>query len=160
MTTHMITIARLELICNGGVIASAEDANGARRLDLRADVRIDGDSWLAARCGGEPYFESSTHHDSWQRRVFAHTSPVYVTCGDGDWSRFDPDQARTMLAMIDGGIQRIRGHAVWYPEDRISHHHGEPDHGAFLERPFTEALARVLERLAANGFPTDHQGQP
>jgi hypothetical protein len=87
--------------------------------------------------------------------VFAHTSPVYVACGNGEWSMFDPGQARSMIALIDGGIQRIRGHAVRYPEDRISHHHGEPDHGAFLERPFTEALARVRERLAAHGFPVE-----
>ncbi len=148
-------ISTLELICNGRVVASAEDLNGVRQLDLKADVRIDGDSWLAARCGGPHYFNSPRHHDAWERGVFAHTSPVYVACGDGAWSRFDPQQARSMLALIDGGIQRIRGHAVRYPEDRITHHHGEQDHGVFLERPFAEALARVRERLAAHGFPAE-----
>ena len=68
---------------------------------------------------------------------------------------FDPGQARSMIALIDGGIQRIRGHAVHYPEDRITHHHGESDHRAFLERPFVEALARVRERLAAHGLPLE-----
>jgi len=141
----------LELICNGRVIASTEDPNGGRRLDLQADVRVDGNSWLAARCGGPHYFDAPSHHGPWERGVFAHTSPVYVACGDGEWSQFDADQARSMLALIEGGRQRVRHHAVSYPEGRISHHHGEPDHRAFLERPFAEALERVLERLAANG---------
>lgn len=146
-------IGSLELVCNGDVVASAEDpdgADGVRRLSLEADVRVDGDSWLAARCGGRPYFDAPAHHDSWQRQVFAHTSPVYVACGDSDWSRFDAAQARSMLTLIDGGIQRIRQHSVQYPADRITHHHGQPDHIAFLERPFTEALARVRERLDAH----------
>jgi hypothetical protein len=73
-----------------------------------------------------------------------------VACGADDWSQFDADQARSMLALIEGGRERLRHHAVSYPEGRISHHHGEPDHRAFLERPFTEALERVRARLAAN----------
>ncbi len=145
----------LQLIQNGRVVASTGDPSGARRLDLQADVRIDGNCWLAARCGGPHYFDAPSHHGPWERGVFAHTSPVYVACGDGEWSQFDVDQARSMLTVIDGGLQRIRGHAVRYPQDRISHHHGEPDHRAFLERPFLEALARVGERLAAHGFPLE-----
>jgi hypothetical protein len=142
----------LQLIQNGRVVASADDPHGVRRLDLQANVRVDGNCWLAARCGGPQYFKGPRHHDSWERGVFAHTSPVYVACTEDDWSQFDADQARSMLAMVDGGLQRVRQHAVRYPEDRISHHHGEPDHGAFLERPFLEALERVRSRLAQNGF--------
>ena len=150
----------LELICNGRVIASTEDPNGGRRLDLQADVRVDGNSWLAARCGGPHYFDAPSHHGPWERGVFAHTSPVYVACGDGEWSQFDADQARSMLALIEGGRQRVRHHAVSYPAGRISHHHAEPDHRAFLERPFTEALQRVRERLAANGAPVAPDTRP
>jgi hypothetical protein len=141
----------LELICNGRVVASAEDPDGVRRLDLQADVRVDGNCWLAARCGGPRYFDAASHHDCWGRGVFAHTSPVYVACGDSEWSQFDAGHARSMLAMIDGGLQRIRHLAVQYPEERITHHHGEPDHSGFLERPFLEALERVRRRLADNG---------
>jgi hypothetical protein len=150
----------LELIQNGRVVASAEDPNGVRRLDLQAEVRVDGDSWLAARCGGPHYFDAPGHHGPWERGVFAHTSPVYVACGDGEWSQFDADQARSMLAVIEGGRQRVRQVAVSYPEGRISHHHGEPDHGAFLERPFAEALACVRERLAANGLALEQDMRP
>jgi len=146
-------IGTLELVQNGRVVASTEDSSGARRLDLEAEVRADGNCWLAARCGGPHYFDSPGHHDGWERGVFAHSSPVYVACGDGEWSQFDADHAQAMLAMIEGGLQRVSQVAVRYPEDRISHHHGEPDHSVFLQRPFREALERVRERLAAHGFP-------
>ncbi|MGN6795035.1 MAG: CehA/McbA family metallohydrolase [Streptosporangiaceae bacterium] len=142
----------LQLVQNGRVIASTDDPAGARQLDLQADVHVDSDCWLAARCGGPGYFDAPSHRDSWERGMFAHTSPVYVACGTDEWSQFDADHARSMLALIEGGMQRIRQVAVSYPEDRISHHHGEPDHRAFLERPFEEALQRVRERLAAHGF--------
>ncbi len=52
-----------------------------------------------------------------------------------------------MLALIEGGLQRVRRVAVRYPEDRVSHQHGEADHSAYLERPFLEARKRVRERL-------------
>jgi hypothetical protein len=141
----------LQLIQNGRVIASADDSKGTRRLDLRADVRVDSDCWLAARCGGPQYFDAPGHRDGWERGMFAHTSPVYVACGTAEWTQFDADHARSMLALIEGGVQRIRQVAIGYPEDRITHHHGEPDHRAFLERPFDEALRRVRERLERHG---------
>jgi hypothetical protein len=50
-----------------------------------------------------------------------------------------------MLTLIEGGLERIR-RGRRYPEDRITHHHLETDHGAFLERPFLEALERVRAR--------------
>ena len=55
-----------------------------------------------------------------------------------------------MLTQIEAGILRLRS-GRHYPEDRITHHHGEADHQAFLERPFREALERVRARLDAAG---------
>ena len=61
-----------------------------------------------------------------------------------------------MQALIEGGLQRVRRPATRYPEGHISHHHGEPDHTAFLERSFVEALSRVTERLErAQARPSD-----
>jgi hypothetical protein len=51
-----------------------------------------------------------------------------------------------MVTLIEAGIARLRI-GRHYPEDRITHHHGEDDHQAFLERPFVEALERVRARL-------------
>jgi hypothetical protein len=55
-----------------------------------------------------------------------------------------------MLALIEGGIMRLRS-GRQYPEDRVTHHHGDADHRAFLERPFLEALERVRARLEGDG---------
>lgn len=139
-------IGALEIVLNGEVVASAEEPSSVRRLELRAELQVDEDSWLAARCGGPHYWDGPSHRGPWERRIFAHTSPVYVASGKGEWSRFDPGQAHAMLTLIEGGIARLRS-GRRYPEDRITHHHGETDHQAFLERPFVEALARVRARL-------------
>ena len=55
-----------------------------------------------------------------------------------------------MRTQIEAGIERLRS-GRRYPEERITHHHGEPDHQAFLERPFAEALERLRARLDAGG---------
>jgi len=57
-------IGTLQLIQNGRVVASAEEPAGVRRLDLQAEVQVDGNCWLAARCGGPNYFDAPSHHDS------------------------------------------------------------------------------------------------
>ena len=51
-----------------------------------------------------------------------------------------------MLVLIQNGLDRIRS-GRRYPEDRITHHHLEVDHDAFLDRPFLEALERVHARI-------------
>jgi hypothetical protein len=139
-------IGILEVVLNGEVVAASEEPTSARRLELSADVRLERDSWLAARCGGPHYWDGPSHREPWGRRIFAHTSPVYVACGREEWARFDPDRAKAMLALIEGGIARLRS-GRRYPEDRITHHHGEADHLAFLERPFLDALERVRARF-------------
>jgi hypothetical protein len=136
----------LQLVQDGRVVASTEDEKGARRLELHAEVSVDEDGWFAARCGGPGYWDAPSHHGPWDRGVFAHTSPVYVATGNGPWSRFDPDHAGAMEAMIEAGLERLRRRTRRYPEDRIMHHHGEADHQAFLERPFLEALERIRDR--------------
>ena len=136
----------LELVRDGEVIAASEGGPGDRRLELRDEVRIDGDSWLAVRSGGPNYWDGPVHRGPWERRIFAHTSPVYVACGAGEWSRADPGWTQAMRTQIEAGIQRLRA-GRHYPQDRITHHHGEADHLAFLERPFREALEGVRPRL-------------
>ncbi len=146
----VLPISSLQLVCNGEVVAEAAEPTAVRRLELETEVRVEGDSWLAARAGGPHYWDGPSHRGPWERRIFGHTSPVYVACGPGDWSRSDPEVDRRMLALIEGGLDRIR-RAKRYPEDRITHHHAEPDHGAFLERPFLQALERVRARVGGGG---------
>jgi hypothetical protein len=143
----VLPVTRLELVLNGEVVEAVGDGKTTRRLELHAEVQIDSDSWLAARCGGPAYFDGPSHRGPWERRIFAHTSPIYVACGVGEWSRRDPTQDQRMMTLIDAGLEHIR-RSRRYPEDRITHHHAEPDHDAFLERPFHEALERLRNRSA------------
>jgi hypothetical protein len=142
----VLPMACLQIVMNGEVVAETVERPQAGALELRTEVRVEEDSWLAARCGGPAYFDGPSHRGPWERRIFAHTSPIYIACGDDGWSRSDPEQDRRMLALVEGGLERVR-RARRYPEDRIDHHHGEADHAAFLERPFLEALERILARM-------------
>ena len=140
-------LSTLQIVRNGEVVAEST-GDGVRRLEVRAEVRFDGDGWLAARSGGPGYFdEGPSHRDEWRRQVFAHTSPIYVSTG-GPWSMFDPGHARYMLTLIDGSLAYMRERAPRFPDGYATHHHGEADHRAVLERPFLEARGRLEARLA------------
>jgi hypothetical protein len=143
-------IGSLEIVRDGDVVASSDATEGARRLEVREDVHVGPGSWLAARCGGPRYFDGPSHRGPWERRIFAHTSPVYVAGEDGEWSRLDAEHARAMLTLIEAGIARLRSGRA-YPEDRITHHHREVDHQSFLEGPFVEARDAVRARLGWTG---------
>ena len=142
---------RLEIVQQGRVVASTEDAKGSRRLELKERLKVDGHTWLAARCGGPSYYEMVGHHDSWGRGVFAHTSPVYVACG-GEWRMFDEKGARNMLTLIDGSLTYIREVAPMHKPGTVTHHHGEEDHLAYLQRPFVEAREALHRRLEERGL--------
>ena len=141
----------LQIVQQGRVVASTEDAHGARRLHLKTKLTIDGHTWLAARCGG-PNYTTLRHHDTWHRGVFAHTSPIYIAVGD-DWHLFDANTAQYMLTLMEGSLAHIRQRAAHYPADKVSHHHGEGDHIAYLERPFHEAIRAIHGRLHEHGIP-------
>ena len=79
----ILPIHTLQVVQEGRVVASSEDLKGARKLSLKAQVKVEGHSWLAARCSG-PNYNSVPHHDGWGRGIFAHTSPIYIACG-GEW---------------------------------------------------------------------------
>jgi hypothetical protein len=137
-----LPMASLEVVVNGQVTEAAVQPSNARRLTLSAQIQVDGDSWIAARCGGPNYWDGPSHRGPWERRIFAHTSPVYVACSDGDWHRTDPHQDERMSTLITAGLQRVR-RSRRYPEGHISHHHGEADHVAFLERAVPRGARRA-----------------
>jgi hypothetical protein len=86
------------------------------------------------------------HHDEWRRGVFAHTSPIYVACGE-EWHMFDRRVAEYMLTMVDGGISYVRARAPYDRPGMVTHSHAEEDHVTHLERPFHEARAILSRRL-------------
>jgi hypothetical protein len=138
----------LEIVQQGRIVATTEDAKGARRLHLKTSLKVDRHTWLAARCG-RPDASALHHHDEWQRGMFAHTSPIYVAV-DGEWWLFDQDAAQYMLTLIQGGLDYIRQAAPHHPLGAVTHHHGQDDHLAYLERPFHEAQV-AIQRRASHG---------
>ncbi|HZP83694.1 MAG TPA: CehA/McbA family metallohydrolase [Chthonomonadaceae bacterium] len=151
VATSIFPIHTLEIVQGGHVVASTEEANGARELRLRTTLKIEQASWLCARCAG-PGYTSIKHHDSWGRGIMAHTSPIYLACG-GDYDVFQPETAHYMLTLLDGSVQYIRKRAPQWHPGTVTHHHGEADHLAFLERPFQEAIAAVHKKLHDHGIP-------
>jgi hypothetical protein len=141
-------ISSLEIIHDGVVVASSQTVTRIGRrwgLALREPIRVGGHGWLAARVGGAGYWDTIRHHDSWERPIFAHTSPVYVAVG-GPWWRFDADVAGAMLTLIDGAVGYIRNVSAQAPLGTVAHHHREADHAAYLERPYREAIAEIESR--------------
>ena len=147
----ILPIHTLEIVQEGRVVASTGDAKGARTLSLTAQVKVDGHSWLAARCAG-PGYGSIPHHDGWGRGIFAHTSPVYIACG-GEWWMFDADTAQYMLTLVDGCIHYMHHSSRQHREGSATHHHGEADHMAYLERPFLQAREAIHRRLHQHRIP-------
>ena len=139
----------LQIVQAGRVVASTESTKGTRRLELKEKVKVDGHTWLAARCGGPGYF-GSKHLDVWGRGVFAHTSPIYVACG-GEWWMFDEGTAQYMLTLIEGDLVYIRESSAQHTHGNVTHHHGEDDHIAYLERPFHEAREAIQQRMRELG---------
>ena len=54
------------------------------------------------------------------------------------------------LQVFDGSraLGYVRGLSPQYEPGTVTHHHGESDHAAFLERPYLEAIAAINERIA------------
>jgi hypothetical protein len=132
-------LGSLEIVRNGEVVAKTE-ASGGRQAEISGELPIDGSSWIACRAFGVSY-----HLDEWGRRVFAHTSPVYVACG-GDWTMTDPEGIRYIRTLVEGAREYVRHTAVRRSDQLTTHHHGEADHLAWLERPFAEALHALEDR--------------
>ncbi len=151
VATAIFPIHTLEIVQGGRVIAATEEPLGARKLTLKASVKIESNTWLAARCGGPRYHQMARFLDCWSRGMFAHTSPIYVAVG-GAWELFDPPTARYMLTLIEGSLAYMRNTAAYDPAGSVTHHHGEQDHMAFLERPFHEAAALLHQRMHKLGI--------
>ncbi|MFL5804355.1 MAG: CehA/McbA family metallohydrolase [Roseiflexaceae bacterium] len=151
LAESIFPIHTLEIVQGGRVVAATAEPQGARRLALRAKIKVESNTWLAARCGGPRYDEMARFLDVWGRAMFAHTSPIYVAVG-GPWQLFDPATAQYMLTLIEGNLAYIRNTAAHEPRGHVTHHHGEEDHLAFLERPFHEAAAAIHRRMHELGI--------
>ncbi|MDP6353570.1 MAG: CehA/McbA family metallohydrolase, partial [Planctomycetota bacterium] len=143
----------LQIVQHGNVVASANRENGAKKIQLKARIKVEENTWLAARCGG-PGYTTIPHYDGWRRGIHAHTSPIYIAVG-GEYELFDLDSATYMKTLIEGGLTYIDNTARHYDHGTVTHHHGEHDHKEFLKRPFKEAKAKLQERFEKLGIPFD-----
>jgi WD40-like Beta Propeller Repeat len=149
LARSVLPIHTLQIVQQGRVVADTSAEAGARELRLHAHLKIEADTWLAARCGG-PRFTPFRHYDQRKRGVMAHTSPIYLACGD-TYGVFDPATADYMLTLIEGGLSYIRTISPQRPAALTAQHHGEADHLAHLERPFLEAQSALHRRLHETG---------
>lgn len=133
------------------VAASTEEANGTRELRLRATLKITETTWLCARCSG-PNYTAVRHFDSWGRGIMAHTSPVYLACGDS-YTLCDPSTMHYMLTLLDGSLEYIRRRAPQWKPGTVTHHHHHDDHQEFLEGPFHQAIAAIHRKMHEHGIP-------
>jgi hypothetical protein len=143
--TSIFPVQCLQVVEKGRVIAEAQAPAGGRHLQLRERVRVDGDTWLAARVAATGY-TAVPHRDGWGRGIMAHTSPIYAACGQ-DWALADPATAQYMLTLIEGNLAYISELSRQHAPGTVTHHHGEDDHIAYLERPFLEAREALQQRL-------------
>ena len=67
-------LTRIDIIQDGTVAASREYPAGTLSGELKADLPINANSWIAARCGSDA-------RDSFFHAIYAHTSPVYIRTG-------------------------------------------------------------------------------
>jgi hypothetical protein len=65
---------QIDIVQDGEAVVSETFPDGTMKGRLRRKLKVDGDSWIAARC-------SSDFRDSYFHPVYAHTSPVYVRTG-------------------------------------------------------------------------------
>lgn len=131
-------IGRLEIVCNGQVVASEQAAKGARVLHVRDKIAVRGSGWIAARCYGVDGHPGSYHA--------AHTSPVYVKCGET--RAFDGPAMEHMLALVEGGIEYLNTLATVYDEPSRKR----------MTKLFSEARKELKGRLVVEGKHVHHHG--
>lgn len=141
----------LQIVAAGDIVAETVDEKGCRELRLHARLKIERDTWLAARCAG-PGYTARPHYDHRKRGIMAHTSPIYVTCQD-HYAVFDNASAQYMLTLIEGGLSYIRHRSPQHRAEQTTYHHGLSDHIAYLEAPFHEAAEALHRRMHQFGIP-------
>jgi hypothetical protein len=129
----------LQIVANGQVVARQTVEEGTLETRLRDRVRLDGSAWIAARCVSH----LKVWH-CWPVHVAAHTSPVYVQCGDQEL--FSPSDASYMLTLIDGGLTLL---------DTLSIP-ASPERHARIQSVFETARAALSHRIAAHGHSHGH----
>ncbi|TMB53814.1 MAG: hypothetical protein E6J47_08995 [Chloroflexi bacterium] len=126
---------RLEVVLNGKVVASREDAAGTREMILAEKVRVPGPGWLAARCASK--LGPTT---AWSLGIQAHTSPVYLRVPGQEL--FSAPAVAYMLTLIEGAETWAEGLATRPDAESL----------ARVRKVFAEARERLHRRLHEHGI--------
>jgi hypothetical protein len=122
-----IPMGGMEIVLNGKVVAKIDAPDGSKNLDITERVKVPGSGWIAARCFGLAGHAGGV--------LAAHTSPVYVKCGDQ--RAFDGPAAEHMLSLIDGSTEYLNQIATVYDEESRNR----------MVKLFNEARAELHGRL-------------
>ncbi len=132
-------LGKIEIVHNGRAVAEKAAPRGARSLRLSVRVPVASSGWIAARCSGAP-----RHPGGY---VAAHTSPVYLRCGDG--RAFDGPAAEHMLALVEGGIEYLQTLATAFDEPSRKR----------MVKLFNEARRELKGRLVVEAGHHHHPGR-
>jgi hypothetical protein len=147
--SSFLPINSLEVIYNGKIIAAASSDKGESVLNIKEKVRILGSGWIAARCKGGPALQFGPlpfYTEIKDRIREAHTSPVYIKCGDT--RAFDGPAAEHMLALVEGGIEYLNTIATMYDEAARKR----------MVKQFKEVQEELKIRLVKEADHTHHHG--
>lgn len=122
----------LQVVWNGGVVASREERGGTRELTLKEKVQVSGPGWLAARCSSRLSNETG--------RVCAHTSPIYFRAPGQEL--FSASAASYMLTLIEGSLTWVENVAT----------RPDPERYERVRKIFLDARDRLHRRLYEHGF--------
>jgi hypothetical protein len=128
----------LEVVHNGQVVAREQARGGAKKLAIKDKIRVRGSGWIAARCSGHP-----RHPGAY---VTAHTSPVYLKCGER--RAFDGPAAQHMLALVEGGIEYLNTLATVFDDSSRKR----------MVKLFNEARQELKGRLVVEADHRPHHG--
>ncbi len=129
--TSYVPFHRLEVVLNGKVVASREEAGGTQSLKLAEKVTVKGPGWLAARCGSRVAAA--------RFGVAAHTSPVYLVMPGQDV--FSAPAAAYFLKLIEGTQLYVEKLAIRPDQPRL----------ARIVNVLKEAHARLHARQEKHG---------
>lgn len=131
-------LGKVEIVHNGRVVACKRTAKGSRKLCIKERIRVGGSGWVAARCSGY-----ARHPGAY---TGAHTSPVYIKCGQT--RAFDGSAAEHMLALVEGGIEYMNTLATVFDESSRKR----------MVKLFKEAQKELKGRLVVEASHTLHHG--
>lgn len=143
--TSIFPMFRLELVYSGRVIASSDSESGGKELRINHNVKIDRPGWICARISGGGPEHLTQHRDERQRSIMAHTSPVYLACGQNSNSA-NREALEHIRMLIDRARDYVEYRAATSVDATVLHHHGG-NHREYLIRPFDQARTAIDDRL-------------